>query len=166
MTMLRRPLALIAALILGSIPALADAPKPTLLVVGLEFLNVGDGPTVPENLSNIKPVQDEMVKLLEADGRYRLVFPSPDMAARIKARPNIPGCAGCQFDWGKEAGTDYVIWGSVNKVSNLILYINLNVDNVRTGQHDLVNSVDIRGDNLESWMHGVRYIVRHNLLNQ
>ena len=145
--------------------AFAESP-PTMLVVGLEFVNVGASQTTSEQLDRIPLVQSEMIAQIEKSGKYRLVMPSPDLAAKIKARPNIPGCGGCQFDWGREAGTDLVLWGNVNKVSNLILFINLNVDDVKANKPAVITSVDIRGDNDNSWLHGIRYIVKHNLLGE
>ena len=55
------------------------------------------------------------------------------------------------------------MWGTVQKVSNLILNINLYIDEVQTGRKVLGTSVDIRGNTDETWRHGIRYLVENNL---
>ena len=55
------------------------------------------------------------------------------------------------------------MWGTVQKVSNLILNINLYIDDARTGRKILGTSVDIRGNTDQTWRHGIRYLVENNL---
>jgi hypothetical protein len=50
--------------------------------------------------------------------------------------------------------------GTVQKVSNLILNINVYMEDVQTG------SVDIRGNTDESWRHGLDYMLRHYLFGE
>ena len=51
-----------------------------------------------------------------------------------------------------------VTW--VQKVSNLILNINLEIKDVATGATRLTKSVDIRGNTDTSWRRGISYLVR------
>jgi hypothetical protein len=51
----------------------------------------------------------------------------------------------------------------VQKVSNLILNINVYMENVQAGKMEFVKSVDIRGNTDESWRHGLDYMLRHYL---
>ena len=56
--------------------------------------------------------------------------------------------------------TDRVLTGWVQKTSNLILNINIQIRDVRTEKIVLNKSVDIRGNNDDTWRRGVRYMVR------
>jgi hypothetical protein len=54
----------------------------------------------------------------------------------------------------------------VQKVSNLILNINLYTEDVQTGRIEFAHSVDIRGNTDESWRHGLNYMIRNYVLEQ
>jgi Protein of unknown function (DUF2380) len=51
----------------------------------------------------------------------------------------------------------------VQKVSNLILNINLYMEDAASGQMEFAKNVDIRGNTDESWRHGLDYLVRRVL---
>ena len=55
-------------------------------------------------------------------------------------------------------------WIVVQKVSDLILNINVYMADVATGKLAFVHSVDIRGDTDESWTRGLTYLVKNYLL--
>ena len=48
----------------------------------------------------------------------------------------------------------------MQKVSNLILNVNIEIREVATNRVALVKSVDMRGNNDESWIRAVRFLVR------
>ena len=50
--------------------------------------------------------------------------------------------------------------GWVQKVSNLILNINIQIEDAATGAVLLNKSVDLRGNTDETWRRGVSYLVR------
>jgi len=54
----------------------------------------------------------------------------------------------------------------VQKVSNLILNVNLYMEDAASGKMEFVKSVDIRGNTDESWRHGLDYMLRHYLLGE
>jgi hypothetical protein len=54
----------------------------------------------------------------------------------------------------------------VQKVSNLILNVNLYMEDVQTGGLEFAHSVDIRGNTDESWRHGLNYMIRNYVLEQ
>ena len=56
-------------------------------------------------------------------------------------------------------GAERVALCWVQKVSNLILNINIEVRSVATGETVYAKSVDIRGNTDESWLRGVRRLV-------
>jgi hypothetical protein len=59
-----------------------------------------------------------------------------------------------------------VAWGTVQKVSNLILNINLYTEDVRREKLIFGKSVDIRGNTDESWRRGLDYMLRNYLLRE
>jgi hypothetical protein len=52
----------------------------------------------------------------------------------------------------------------VQKVSDLILNINVYMADVAAGKLVFVHSVDIRGNTDESWTRGITYLVKNYLL--
>jgi hypothetical protein len=55
-------------------------------------------------------------------------------------------------------------WIVIQKVSDLILNINVYMADVGAGKLAFVHSVDIRGDTDESWTRGIAYLVKNYLL--
>ena len=51
-------------------------------------------------------------------------------------------------------------------MSDLILNINVYIKDLDSQAPEQAFSVDIRGDNDESFDHGVKYLVKHNILKQ
>jgi hypothetical protein len=72
-------------------------------------------------------------------------------------------CKGCDVDLARQAGARISVTGWVQKVSNLILNINLVARDVTTGQVIEAGSVDIRGNTDESWSRGLSYLLRNRL---
>ena len=52
-------------------------------------------------------------------------------------------------------------WGTVQKVSNLILNINVYMEMRKPRRMNFFNSVHIRGNTDESWRRGLEYMLRH-----
>jgi hypothetical protein len=64
----------------------------------------------------------------------------------------------------RRLGADEVMTGTVQKVSNPILNIDLYARVVLSGERLSVASIDIRGNADEMWLHGVRHLVRRRVL--
>lgn len=54
----------------------------------------------------------------------------------------------------------------MQKVSNLILNLNLVIRDTQTREPVFASSVDIRGNTDESWQHGIRYLLKNRLLKE
>jgi hypothetical protein len=63
------------------------------------------------------------------------------------------------LDRGKAPGAERIARCWVQKVSNLILNINIEVRSAATDETVYVKSVDIRGNTDETWLRGVRRLV-------
>jgi hypothetical protein len=81
----------------------------------------------------------------------------------IVAEMNVRTCNGCDLDLARKASAQISVTGWVQKVSNLILNINLVVRDVGTGQVISAGSVDLRGNTDESWTRGLSYLLRNRL---
>ena len=75
---------------------------------------------------------------------------------------NPANCNGCDVRLGEKLGADYVVVGEVQKVSNLILSMNLVMREVATGTMVRGLSVDFRSNTDETWLRAMRYILRYN----
>jgi hypothetical protein len=72
-------------------------------------------------------------------------------------------CNSCEIDLAREVGGAIAIIGWVQKVSNLILNINLVARNVTTGAVIDAGTADIRGNTDESWSRGLTYLFRNRM---
>jgi hypothetical protein len=99
---------------------------------------------------------------LQAKGLYRVLNTQPAQALidDARSRENLRDCNGCELTIGKKLKADRVLIGWVQKVSNLILNINIRVEAVSTGAVVLQKSVDIRGNTDDSWRRGVDALLR------
>jgi hypothetical protein len=76
---------------------------------------------------------------------------------------NPARCNGCELRMAKRLGADYAVVSEVQKVSNLILSMNIYVRDTATGRNLRGQAVDIRSNTDESWLRGARYILRNNI---
>lgn len=90
---------------------------------------------------------------------YRVVDVAP---VREEAQgQTLHGCRGCARTLADEIGADLAVTGTVQKVSNLILNVNVYVAD-ETGA-ERAFSADIRGNNDESWRRGLDWLIRNRL---
>ena len=109
----------------------------------------------------IKLASDALRKELDQRGLYRVIDnrSAADLIDSLKARENLRDCNGCELDIGKSLGADVIVVGWVQKVSNLILNINLQLKDVQSGEMLYAKSVDLRSNTDDSWLRGIRYLV-------
>lgn len=110
-------------------------------------------------------ITEELNRMLVADGRYQPVDIGP-IRDEIKDKAPIYKCNGCEDDLARKAGADLALICTVQKVSNLILNINLFVRNVKTEKIVHEYSVDVRGNTDESWTRSLRYLVKNRLFEE
>lgn len=157
------------ALALATIPAAMgtdDTTMPSVAFFGFQLINTSLEPTTPAETARIKMLDDLLRDRLASSGRFKIVPIPPDLQRRIVTGPEIANCNGCERDLAQTIGANWAAWGSVQKVSNLILNINLYVEDAQTARMEFVKSVDIRGNTDESWRHGLDYMLRHYLFEQ
>jgi hypothetical protein len=162
-------LAILASIAIGAPPIATAAPDDRVKVVALldvQFLNdhADLEPTTKAEQARLASIASLFKAKLEASGRYRFVSIPADTAAKMAAGPTIGACGGCEFDYGKQLAADTVAWVVVQKVSDLILNINVYMGDVTARKLTFVHSVDIRGNTDESWSRGISYLVKNYLL--
>ena len=155
-----------AALAIGlSLPAHAADP-PRVAFFGFSIINTSLEPTRPEEEARLRLLGNLLRERLASSGRFTIAEISPELQQEIARGADIRDCNGCERGYAKRAGADWVAWGNVQKVSNLILNINLYMEDAQTGKLEFVKSVDIRGNTDESWRHGLEYMLRNYLLKE
>jgi hypothetical protein len=165
---------LAAFLILGSVAigprsaatAAPSEPAKSVALLNVQFLNdhADLEPTTGAEQARLALIESLFKAKLEASGRYKFVSIPADAAGKIAAGPAIGACGGCEFGYAKQLGADYAAWIVVQKVSDLILNINVYMGDVAAKKLAFVHSVDIRGDTDESWSRGISYLVKNYLL--
>jgi Protein of unknown function (DUF2380) len=160
-----------AALIFALVAGTAFAPRSGMAApvkaafFPFEYVDLGEGPYA-------KPPPPEATRLTLITGllRDRLAaandYGSVDLAASAAAidkSPPLRDCLRCAEEIARGAGAEIAVVGYVQKVSNLILNINITVSDVQTGRVLAAGSADIRGNTDESWTRGVEWLVKNRL---
>ncbi|MBX2806263.1 MAG: DUF3280 domain-containing protein [Hyphomicrobiales bacterium] len=102
-------------------------------------------------------------ELLAKSGEYAIVDPAL-AETQIASAGLIHGCNGCDISIARALDADHVMTGTVQKVSTLILGVEITEREVATGKTLRVVNAQIRGNTDKSWSRGVRWLVRNRLL--
>jgi hypothetical protein len=161
---MRARLASILLMLVLSAPARADLPG--IAVFDFELVDTSlegevNGPRTDER-DRLMRVGDQLRKELAESGKFRLLDIAPVNAAAHGS--NLQACGGCDVKYSQQLGADLEITGVVQKVSNLILNINIYLRDVHTGRLITAMSADMRGNTDESWLRALAYLVRNRLL--
>ena len=119
-------------------------------------------PLAPDN----SPLATRYGKTASASSSFEIVDIPPDRIKEIASGPTISNCNGCQRKFAQMVGANWAAWGTVQKVSNLILNINVYMEDAESGKMKFARSVDIRGNTDESWRRGLDYLLRNYLLRE
>ena len=162
---------LIAILVLtaAALPAtarLAAAEPPVdgdarIAFLGLTWLDTSTegayNGTRADETARLRMISAMVTDRFAAEG-FDLVDTAP-VAQKLASTTNPAKCYGCDARMGAELGADYVLVGEVQKVSNLILSMNLQLRDVDGGANVAGRSVEIRSNTDESWRRGMRYLL-------
>ena len=108
-------------------------------------------------------LSDQLRQLLRASGRFSLVDITPIASEALAS--NLQACGGCDIQLARRIGAELAITGTVQKVSNLILNMNIYVrDASSSGATIAAMSADMRGNTDESWSRTLDWLVRNRLL--
>jgi Protein of unknown function (DUF2380) len=124
-----------------------------------------------ELILKVRPEETKRLALLTADlaarlagtGTYQIVDLAP-LAADISAAAPLFKCNGCETDLAKKTGAKIAMLGLVQKFSDTLLAVNIQVLDAETGAVKSVYSSGVQGNTDEAWLRGVSYIVRNKIL--
>jgi hypothetical protein len=141
--------------------AVAQEP-PRVAVFNFSLINTSGAADTPEELARLARLNTQLQKGLSANGRYVVLGVAP-VRGQLANVQSIRGCNGCELDFAKQLGAQIAAYGWVQKVSNLILNINVVIEDANTGKVLKADSVDIRGNTDDSWTRGLRYLLNERL---
>ena len=107
-------------------------------------------------------VGDQLRKELADSGKFEIVDIAPVNAAAHQS--HLQACGGCDVKLAQQLNADLEMTGVVQKVSNVILNINVFLRDAHTGRLVTAASADMRGNTDESWSRATRYLLRERLL--
>ncbi len=154
----------VASLLLVSSPAPAEPLKAA--VFDFELLDTSlegemKGPQADEQ-RRLRDVTEQLRKGVADAGKFVVLDIAPVNAAAHAS--NLQACGGCDVQYARELGADLAITGVVQKVSALILNMNIYLRDAHTGQLIKVMSADFRSNTDESWSRTMSYLLRNRLL--
>jgi len=101
---------------------------------------------------------DEIARLLAERLGYEIVDVSGQAREIDQAAPFYK-CDGCEVDIARKAGADLVVSGNIQKVTVMILNLNLMMRDVASGEVRAVHSAPLRDNSDDGWLRGVRKII-------
>jgi hypothetical protein len=116
----------------------------------------------PEEKARLERLAPALRAKLAASDRYAVVD-----TARVSERAhrqNLQACGGCDATLAREAGADIALTGTVQKVSNLILNLNIYLRDAEDDRLLQAMSADFRGNTDESWSRALDWLIRNRLL--
>lgn len=164
---MRAPWKIATALLVGMVAVAGGAAaEPKVAVFDFELVDTSlEGATYgprADQQTRLVHITDQLRERLAKSGRVAVVDIAP-VAAQAKAI-NLRTCDGCDADFAKLLGADFAVIGWVQKVSNLILNMNIIVRDAKTARVISLKSVDMRGNTDETWSRAVDWLVRNDLL--
>lgn len=162
-TIMKARFVVFALLLTVAAPARADPPK--VAVFDFELFDTSlQGEVSGQKAEQERLIRagDQLRKALAESGKFVILDIAPVNAAAHSR--NLQACGGCDVQYAQQLGADLAITGLVQKVSSLILNMNIHLRNVHTGRLVTSMSADLRGNTDESWSRAVSFLVRNRLL--
>jgi hypothetical protein len=150
--------------LLSPIAVVAEGP-PRIAVFDFELINTSPAASTPEELDRTRRLGAQLRAALQESGKYQVVDIAP-VRAEVEQSGSILKCNGCELALARKLGVSEVAVGWVQKVSNLILNINLVIEDTDTGKAVKRGSVDIRGNTDETWSRGLKFLLEEHVMNQ
>lgn len=144
-------------------PAKTGAPLKTIVMLDFELIDdTLETAKDAAQKARLAMISQQLRAAFVENNFYKVLDPAPaaPLIEDLSSRFALHDCNGCDVDIGKALKADRVMTAWVQKVSNLILNVNIQIRDVRTGLIMLNKSVDIRSNTDESWSRGIKYMVR------
>ena len=118
------------------------------------------GPRADE-AARVTLIADRLAEALEAHGL--ILADLAPVRTELDRTANPADCYGCALRMAEALGARYAVVAEVQKVSNLILSMNVVIRETGSGRPVRALAVDVRSNTDESWLHGMNYILRHGI---
>ena len=136
----------------------------SLAVLDFELVDDQNNPlTKAAQEVRLRNVTQQLQQELAQRQLYRVVDPAPSQALQRQLREQqefLYRCDDCAEQVGRLLGVDLVMATWVQKVSELILNLNVQILDVKAQKVVFSKSVDMRGNDDVTWARAVRYLVR------
>jgi hypothetical protein len=153
--------------VLFAIASIAKAQTTPSSIVMLDCTLIDDNAAY--NDADIDRIQSQRLTMishaLRDDVQQRALFhvvdtaPASDLIASLQRTQDMSACNGCELRVARELGASRVGVCWVQKISNLILNINLRVEDAQGGATLFQRSVDMRGNTDRSWQRAAKALV-------
>ncbi len=148
-------------------PAHGSVPPPgSAAWFGLHFIDTSTEGTINgvrnDETRRIEMAADVIAEDLRSRG-FTLLEPPAEQMAKIK---NPTKSNGQDIRIAREMGAHYAVSGEVQKVSNLILALNLYIRDAASGETVRAGVVDIRGNTDESFRRGYLYLLKNIIFRE
>ena len=120
-------------------------------------------PNTPKVRQRLREESDLLRKLL-ADKGFTIVDTAPQ-ASKIADNLPLSRCNGCDQDIAKALGADIEVATAVQQSSSAIYNLSGSVKDVASNRTLREGVVDIRGDNDDTWNHGIKFLTKERLLD-
>lgn len=144
--------------------AAAEPDLPAIAVIGFELDDDQPDPARAAQLGpRLAAIKRQLEMGLHSRGLYRVVdtAPAQDLIDGLYERHMfVYRCNDCLAEVGQRLGTRLLVVGWVQRVSELILNINVSIRDAQTDTEILSKSVDLRGNTDETWMRGMNFMLR------
>ncbi|SAK69394.1 hypothetical protein AWB79_03691 [Caballeronia hypogeia] len=145
--------------------SLAQAAPPSIAMLDCTLID----DNAAYNDAEINRIQNARLAMISGalrdDLRERALFSvadnaqAADLIASLQRTQDMNACNGCELRVAKQLGASRVGVCWVQKISNLILNMNLRVEDASSGATLFQRSVDIRGNTDLSWKRGAKALV-------
>ena len=152
--------------LIAMMTAPADAEGPKVAVFDFELIDTSlqgevDGPRKDEQ-DRLLRIAQQLRHALADSGRFQVLDIA--LVADAAHNSNLQACGGCDVKLAERLGADLVVTGMVQKVSNLILNMNIYIRDVHNGKAVASMSADMRGNTDESWTRTMDWLIRNRVL--
>lgn len=143
-------------------------PEVPIAFLGLVFLDTSTEGAYfgvrADETARTKLVEDYVTAEFAKRG-FTLIDIAPAQA-KLDTISNIADCYGCEQRIAQNLNAPRVMVGEIQKVSNLILSMNLVLRDAQTGEMLRGLSVDYRSNTDASWLRAMRYILKYHYFGE
>lgn len=108
---------------------------------------------------------EDAVRARFAEEGYELVDLAP-VQEDLDRVVNPANCYGCDTRMGQKLGVDFVLVGEVQKVSEALIGLHLQMRDAATGDIAKVGVVNVRGNTDDTWKRGIRSILNNRFFRE